>query len=123
MSKEAQKAYLDYIKDLFEQARLEGVTSRGMFGGYGIYKQGVMFGLIADSELYFRTDIDTQGLFIKAGGKQFTYTNNTRTAHLPYHTLPLEIIEDDEALPDWVEISLDTAIKHKKPKKKKTAKT
>ena len=29
-------------------AQMSGVTARAMFGGYGVYKDGVIFGIIVD---------------------------------------------------------------------------
>jgi DNA transformation protein len=36
------------------------VTSRGMFGGMGLYFEGKFFGTITDGHLYFRTDEDNR---------------------------------------------------------------
>ena len=37
----------------------EPVMGRAMFGGFGIFMDGVMFGLIADSDLYLEVDAKT----------------------------------------------------------------
>ena len=33
---------------------IAGVSSKPMFGGYGIYKDGVIFAIIADGALFFK---------------------------------------------------------------------
>jgi len=33
---------------------IPGITSRAMFGGYGIYRDGIIFSLIAFNQLYFK---------------------------------------------------------------------
>ena len=35
---------------------ISGITSRAMFGGWGVYKDGTIFGIIFDGELYFKVD-------------------------------------------------------------------
>ena len=47
--------YLDYIlQDVL--GHIEGLHHRAMFGGVGIYKDGVIFGLIYDNQLYFKVN-------------------------------------------------------------------
>ena len=48
------REYLQHVLEMLEP--LGGIRSRRMFGGAGIYRDGTMFGLIADDELYLRTD-------------------------------------------------------------------
>ena len=42
------------VRDLF--VHIPDITSRAMFGGWGLYQDGVIFGIIADGELYFKVD-------------------------------------------------------------------
>jgi len=44
--------FVVYLKEVFEQ--LGPIRARKMFGGYGIYHDGVMFGLVADDTLYLK---------------------------------------------------------------------
>ena len=44
----------DYV--LEQLATFGGVSLRPMFGVHGLFKGGVIFGLISDGELYFKTD-------------------------------------------------------------------
>ena len=47
--------FVEYVtQDLLSSLR--GITARAMFGGFGIYKDGVMFGIVVDGELYFKVD-------------------------------------------------------------------
>ena len=52
MAKENE--FVNYILELLEL--FEGTTTKAMFGGYGIFKDGIMFGLVADDTLYFKVD-------------------------------------------------------------------
>jgi DNA transformation protein len=56
----------DYILDLLNG--LGGVTARSMFGGIGLYRDGVMFGLTTRNDvLYFRTGDGNRGQYEAAG--------------------------------------------------------
>ena len=82
---------------------ISGITSRAMFGGYGIYKNGEIFAIIADSELYFKVDENTVLDFKKLGSSQFTYKKKDGKKYaMNYWLLPEEIMEDKERLESWV---------------------
>src|SRR5690606_13173465 len=49
------------------------VSLRRMFGGYGVFYQGLMVGLVAGDGLYLKTDARSAPLFIEAGCRQFVY--------------------------------------------------
>jgi DNA transformation protein and related proteins len=42
--------FVDFVLESLQPLR--GVSARRMFGGHGIYKDGLMFALIADDTLY-----------------------------------------------------------------------
>ena len=62
----------DSIRDLL--AALGPVRVRRMFGGQGVYRDDLMFGLEAQGELYLKADAETAPAFAAAGSRQFTYT-------------------------------------------------
>ncbi len=96
---------------------IPGITSRSMFGGYGIYQHGNFFALIVDGELYFKVDDTTRGDYEKEGSHPFRYSAKDRKeVTLGYWTLPEKIMEDREALLDWVERAVIVAKKAKAPK-------
>ncbi len=48
-----QSEFVEYlVHDLL--ADMRGVSARAMFGGWGIYKDGIMFGLVDESELFLK---------------------------------------------------------------------
>jgi len=49
-----EKEFVSYIVDLMQS--MGPVYSKGMFGGHGIFLDGLMFGLVADNVLYLKTD-------------------------------------------------------------------
>ena len=54
------------------------MSARAMFGGFGLYLRGVMFALIADETLYFKTDAVNRAAFEEAGMAPFVYENKGR---------------------------------------------
>lgn len=86
---------------------LDGISSRAMFGGYSIYKDGKIFAIIADGELYFKVDENTVADFKKLGSSQFTYTKkNGKKYAMNYWLLSEEIMEDKEKLELWIDSAL-----------------
>jgi hypothetical protein len=46
--------YVEFLKEVFEQ--FGQIQPRRMFGGYGIFYKGLMFGLVAEDVLYLKGD-------------------------------------------------------------------
>src|SRR5207344_2622802 len=64
------------------------VTALRMFGGYGLYCDGVMFALIADDVLYLKTDDVNRPELERAGSAPFTYEANGRRTIIAYWRAP-----------------------------------
>ena len=97
------------------------VTARGMFGGYGLYLEGVMFALIAYETLYFKVDDENREDYLAAATGPFIYNRNGKLIEMSYYQLPDAVFEDVEALAEWVQKAHAAArrAKQKKTKKKK----
>ena len=88
-----------YIAHILDQLGGFGpVRARAMFGGHGLYLHGVMFALVADETLYFKTDAANRGAFEEAGMGPFVYENKGRKVAMSYHEAPADALEDAEAL-------------------------
>jgi DNA transformation protein len=113
------KEFHDYImNDVF--TGIAGVTSRAMFGGYGMYKDGKIFAIIADGKLYFKVAESNQSDYEKAGSEPFRYTMPSgKEYHMAYWELPPDVLEDREELPKWIEKSLRIPQSRSSSKKKK----
>lgn len=61
--------FLTYILD--QLSSWDEVTTRKMFGGAGLYRDGKMFGLIADNVMYLKTDDSNRDAFLQAGSTPF----------------------------------------------------
>ncbi|HTL97878.1 MAG TPA: TfoX/Sxy family protein [Holophagaceae bacterium] len=106
---------------LEQLSAVEPVTSRAMFGGMGIYAQGLFFALIDDDRLYFKVDDATRPRFAEAGMGAFDPFKDGKTMG-GYYELPGEVLEDEERLPEWMREALSVAARasrKKQPKKRK----
>jgi len=68
--------FIDYLLELL--APLKHVRARKMFGGYGIFKQDLMFALVADEVLYLKVDQETTQDYKALGLGPFVYEKKER---------------------------------------------
>ncbi len=86
---------------------IHGVTAKAMFGGYGLYKDGTVFGIIAEGELYFKVDEKNLPEYKDRGSRPFTYEGKKRKIiTMSYWEVPPDVLEDREQLSDWVDASV-----------------
>jgi len=65
----ANDPLLAHARDLLET--LGRISTRAMFGGHGVYCDGVFFALIADDRLHLKVDAQTREAFAAAGCRPF----------------------------------------------------
>ena len=102
----------EFVDNLREVFRLFGsVQARSMFGGHGIYHDGVMIGLVADDTLYLKFDAVSAPRFIEAGSRAFEYTKNGVTMKMSYSSAPVEIFDDPDTAKVWATLAYDAALR------------
>jgi len=84
-----------------------------MFGGAGLYRDGKMFGLIADDVAYLKVDDSNRDKFIRAGSAPFKPYPDKPTS-MSYYEVPPEVLEQPEELVEWAQQSV--AIQMRKTK-------
>jgi DNA transformation protein and related proteins len=99
---------VEHIRELF--AAFGAVTVRRMFGGAGIYADGVMFALLADDIIYLKADDRTVPDFERERSAPFSYgnKNGTRVA-MSYWRLPDRLYDDPDELAAWARQALAAA--------------
>ena len=105
----------DHIIEMF--AWFGPVTVRRMFGGLGIYADGMMFALAAGGVIYLKADVETVPAFEREGQGPFTYAakGGKRTV-MSYWRLPDRLYDDADELADWARAALAVARRAKEPK-------
>jgi DNA transformation protein len=73
----------EFIRDLFQPLGL--VTVRRMFGGAGLFADGVMFGLVSDGQIYLKVDAATVTCFERecCGPFEYSTKNGNSRPELP----------------------------------------
>lgn len=109
-----KQAFANHIAELM--ADFAPVRIRPMFGGFGIYWQGVMFALIADDKLYLKADDDSQRHFEARGLGPFTYEANGRVSRLRYHEAPTDVYDEPEHMAVWARRGYECAVRQQAKK-------
>jgi DNA transformation protein len=104
--------FKDYIKELLEP--IGEITCRAMFGGYGIYKDGIIFAIVDDNELYLKASNEVAKIFEDAGCEQFSYQGKKGLVKMCYWKVPSEILEDESILFSWAKLAIKSAKDSKK---------
>ena len=82
--------------------RLGNVTTKGMFGGSGIFQAGKMFALVTSSaELFFKVDDSNRARFTAAKSPQY--------GKMPYFRVPPGVLKSDKKLIEWAKTSVEVA--------------
>ncbi len=92
------ESYKDYVLNQLEQ--LGYVTVKKMFGGAGIYYDGLIFGLIANDSLYFKVDDSNRSDYEKEGMGPFKPFED-KAMVMPYYEVPIDVLEDRHVLLEW----------------------
>jgi DNA transformation protein len=95
-----------------ELASLGDVSTKAMFGGYGIFESGTMFMMVdAGGEVLYRSSPDTVADFEEAGGQKHS--------RMPYWTAPNADVSKPEVLLEWATKALEASRTAQKRTKKK----
>ncbi len=90
-------AFRDYV--LAQLDEVGEVTSRAMFGGVGLYRRGVFFGIAAGDTLYFKVGEANRRDFEERHAQPFRpYPDRPSTK---YFAVPVEILESAHDLAIW----------------------
>ena len=113
------ESFTSYLRDLFSE--LGPVALRKMFGGQGLYHDGLIIGLVIGEELFLKTDAATVGAFEQAGGHPFVYRGKGKPVTMSYWLPPAEAMESAQAMRPWAKLAYETEVRknaEKKPVKK-----
>jgi DNA transformation protein len=106
----------EFIRELFSP--FGPVTVKRMFGGAGIWSDGLMFGLVFDGAIFLKVDETSIPDFQREGSRPFVYTRaksrgRVGRASLSYWRLPERLYDDPEELAVWAGRALAIAERKK----------
>jgi DNA transformation protein and related proteins len=91
-----------YLQWVLEQLSGAGrISSRRMFGGVGLYRDGVFFALISSDTLYFKVDDATRCNYEKRGMSQFRPYLDRPLVSMNYYEVPADVLEDPDECVEW----------------------
>jgi DNA transformation protein len=96
-SKRDKESFKEFVLDQLHL--LERMECKAMFGGYGLYCEGIFFGIIADCRVYFKTNPATVSNYLDRDMKPFQ--PNPKQTLKNYYEVPAEILEDEEQFAEW----------------------
>jgi DNA transformation protein len=98
----------NYLHELF--AEFGSVQVRRMFGGSGVYTEGLMFALVSDGVIYLKADPDSVPEFERENCAPFQYDTKTgKRAIMSYWRMPDRLYDDAEELAVWARRALTAA--------------
>ena len=95
------------LKALFEP--FGPVPVKRMFGGVGIYAEGLCFAIEAGGEIFLKTDSFSRADFSAADSAPFTYTAKGKSRPTSYWSLPTPAHEDGDELRRWASMGIEAA--------------
>ena len=105
-------SYREFV--LEQLGRVTPVMGKSMFGGVGIYAQGLFFALIAEDRLYFKVDDATRPEFERRGMEPFRPFGEESA--MGYYEVPADVVEDVPQLESWTRNAIDVAARAKRGK-------
>ena len=101
--------FIEYVQDLL--AGLGPVSARRMFGGYGLYQDEVMIGVVMDDGLYLKADDETKAQFEAAGSAPFVYEGGGKRVTMSYWSVPEAALDSPQAMLPWARLALQAALR------------
>ena len=105
--------YIEYLKELF--ADFGDISARAMFGGHGLYHEGVIIGIVIDEAVYLKVDAETKGDFEAAGCAPCIYDMKGKALEMSYWSVPAEAMDSPQAMRPWARRAHEAALR--KPRK------
>jgi DNA transformation protein len=116
-----KQAFANYVVELM--AGFAPVQAKSMFGGHGVYCDGVMFALLVEERLYLKVDEQSLGRFTARGLGPFTYEAKGKRMSVHYYEAPPEAYDEPEHMAVWARLGYECALRKQKAKAPKSPKS
>ena len=111
------------IEEMFSS--LGPITIKRMFGGKGMYRDGVIIAVDLFDEVMLKADEQTAPEFERAGARQWVYQREGKSpVAMPYWSIPEDAYDDPDLMEKWVRLAYEAGMRAgpTKPKKKRSDK-
>ncbi len=99
---------VEYLKELF--AGFARVDVRAMFGGHGIYRDGTIFAIAIEDQVYLKVDDATRARFEAEGSAPFVYEGGKTPITMSYWSAPADALDSPDAMRPWAELAYAAAL-------------
>lgn len=100
------------IREMFDS--LGEVAIKRMFGGKGIYHQGIILALEVSGDILLKADAESAPRFAAAGASQWIPDGKTKPVAMPYWSIPEAALDDPEDLATWIGLAWEAALRTRK---------
>ncbi|WP_422649816.1 TfoX/Sxy family protein [Cupriavidus sp. H18C1] len=125
--------FVDHLLELMAPlaARIGPIAAKRMFGGHGLYYDGLMFGLVTDGRCYLKADAVTLPRFEAQGCEPFSYRSRDKEVVMRHYlSLPAQCLESPGEMEPWAREAVEATLRlanaapaGRKPAAKKAAPT
>jgi len=95
------------LKALFEP--IGPVTVKRMFGGHGVYADGLCFAIQSQGEVYLKADAESEKVYADAGSAPFVYLARGKPMATSYRRLVASAYDDSDELKRWSALAIEAA--------------
>jgi DNA transformation protein len=96
------------------------VIMRRMMGAATLYLDGVIFAVLDESELWFKSDAETNAIWDAEGCERFTFTEKDGTVQtMNYRRAPADVYDDAEAMQRWASLAREAGTRAASTRKKR----
>ncbi len=105
----AADPFVEHCRELL--AGIGAVRSKRMFGGHGLYADGIFLALVLGETLYLKTDAVTAAAFEAAGGRPFAFHARGKEVATSYRSAPEAALESAGQMQPWARLALEAALR------------
>lgn len=113
------EGFVQHLKECLDG--IGHITVRRMFGGAGVYCDGLVFAFLDEDVMYLKTDEAGRAAFEAEGLGPFTYeTKDGPIQTLSYYRAPERLLDDPDEMREWVSRAVEISRRKSAEKVKKT---
>jgi len=108
--------FLQYVKD--QLSEWDEINLKRMFGVVGLYREGLMFGIVSSDSVYLKVDQTNKNKFVKSESKPLRlFKSDSEVAS--FYELPVDVIENADLFLEWAKESYTIQLNKSNKKSKR----
>lgn len=99
--------FIAFLHELLEP--MGTISTRRMFGGHGVYCEGLFMAIVIDGRLYLKVDAESEPDFAAAGCAPFVYQSKGAPITMSYWSVPEHALDSPEQMQPWARLAIAAA--------------